>query len=153
MRLARWLTRLMTFNFDIKYKKGKENIIPDYCSRFPLPESIYVIEDDSEETVLINSAHPDPKNFLQEAENCPQLREVRNLIQNGWPKSKLISTELMPFYKVREELSLCKGIIFKGKRIILPISLRKNIILRAHENHPGLFEPNTDYVHNIGGPT
>ncbi|KAG6455309.1 hypothetical protein O3G_MSEX009130, partial [Manduca sexta] len=34
-RLARWGVRLSAFNFDIKHRRGKDNVIPDSLSRLP----------------------------------------------------------------------------------------------------------------------
>lgn len=36
-RLARWGVRLSAFNFEIKHRRGKDNIIPDSLSRIPAP--------------------------------------------------------------------------------------------------------------------
>lgn len=34
-RLARWGVRLSSFNFEVKHRRGKENVIPDFLSRLP----------------------------------------------------------------------------------------------------------------------
>lgn len=33
-RLARWTVRLSCFNFELKHKRGKDNVVPDMLSRF-----------------------------------------------------------------------------------------------------------------------
>ena len=53
-------------------------------------------------------------------------KELRHVIQNGWPdqKSKVISC-ITPFWDYRHELFTHRGLVMKGDRIIVPVSLRK----------------------------
>lgn len=37
MRKARWVTKLLQYNFEVKYKKGGENAVADALLRLPLP--------------------------------------------------------------------------------------------------------------------
>lgn len=43
-RLARWSVRLSCFNFILKHKKGKENLVPDLLSRIPNANTIGMVE-------------------------------------------------------------------------------------------------------------
>ena len=44
-RLVRWVLRLSEFEFEIVYKRGKENVNADALSRLPLGSSTNILED------------------------------------------------------------------------------------------------------------
>jgi hypothetical protein len=48
-RLARWALRASEFDFDIIHKPGKENVVPDHASRYPIASSESVTESKDEE--------------------------------------------------------------------------------------------------------
>ena len=45
---------------------------------------------------------------------------------------------LKPFYTYRDELSYVNGLIMKGERIMIPKSLRKNMLIKLHGSHMGI---------------
>ena len=52
MRVARWSARLLSFNYDIQYKPGSENVAADCLYRLPRPISEPSLEDDVEVVAL-----------------------------------------------------------------------------------------------------
>ena len=57
----------------------------------------------------------------------------------GWPSStKQVPHKLLPYYRERGELSVVDGIVTKGSCIVIPESLRPEILERLHESHQGL---------------
>ena len=46
--------------------------------------------------------------------------------------------ELMPYFQFRSELSIAEGIIFKGDKIVIPSSLRKEMKEGIHQGHLGI---------------
>lgn len=61
---------------------------------------------------------------------------LENYVTNGWPENKKLVNQLVaPYYNVRGELYKLKGIILKLNRIIIPKSLRKQILNNLHEAH------------------
>ena len=137
LRLARWATRLMAFNFEVKYKRGCDNTIPDYCSRFPIEEMVYLLLEEDEEDVAIISTIS-IQNFQEESEKCQELTQVRNFVEHGWPKKKDVPEELRPYFGIRHELSIHKEQLLRGRRIIVPTRLRDELIHLAHESHMGI---------------
>ena len=137
LRLARWATRLMAFNFDVKYKRGCENTIPDFCSRFPIEDIVYLLtEDEDEDKVIVNSISVE--NFQTACEQCPDLTKVRNFLQDKWPKKRDIPANLRPYFLIQDELSLHDHQILRGMRIVAPVSMRDELIDLAHESHMGI---------------
>ncbi|KAJ8356856.1 hypothetical protein SKAU_G00196500 [Synaphobranchus kaupii] len=71
--------------------------------------------------------------------DCPELSALRSQINKGWPPSvKAVSSELTPYYRLRNELSVKDTLVFRGSRLVAPISLRTVLVALAHESHPGV---------------
>ena len=61
------------------------------------------------------------------------LQMLRRTIFNGWPANKQdVPDPVMPYWNMRDELSTYNGIVFKGERIIIPESLRAEILEILH---------------------
>ena len=41
---------------------------------------------------------------------------------------------------VKDELSVCDGVILRGSRILIPSSLRGKVLELTHEGHQGIFK-------------
>jgi hypothetical protein len=58
-----------------------------------------------------------------------------NLVHVGaWPADAGIK----PFEKFRDEFSVFEGILLRGNRIVVRISLKKRILKLGHESHVGI---------------
>uniref|UniRef100_A0A915E576 RNA-directed DNA polymerase n=1 Tax=Ditylenchus dipsaci TaxID=166011 RepID=A0A915E576_9BILA len=64
------------------------------------------------------------------------LQEVLSALQNGWPED--ISPKVMPYYNRRNGLSALDGCILYVDRLIIPQSLRLEVLRLLHESHPGI---------------
>lgn len=72
----------------------------------------------------------------------PVMKQVQHLILTGWPqKNKLPGTnclkEVQPYYSYRDELVVLDGIIYKGPRLVVPMSMRLDILKKLHTSHQG----------------
>lgn len=60
---------------------------------------------------------------------------MNDLILTGWSDEK---SKVPPqVRKFHDELAIQDGVIFKSSRIILPASLRREMIQKVHERHLG----------------
>jgi hypothetical protein len=67
------------------------------------------------------------------------LQKVKVVITQGWPEEKnQLPAELTPYYSFRDELSVQDGLIFKGERVVVPMSLRSNMKMAIHSTHTGI---------------
>ena len=69
----------------------------------------------------------------------PVLKQLRTVIQNGWPDRKSNVPEcLRPYFDLRDELIVQGELIFKGLRLVIPTCLRKELMAVAHSTHIGI---------------
>ncbi len=65
----------------------------------------------------------------------PVLRDLYKVIEN---QQTIDGARFRQYRNVAEELSIAKGVILRGNRIIIPKSLQNKVIKIAHEGHQGL---------------
>ena len=67
------------------------------------------------------------------------LQQLKGIIITGWPDSRdELCVDLQPYWSYRDELAVIDGIILKGKCIIMPNSLRDQVLYQPHTNHMGI---------------
>jgi hypothetical protein len=93
----------------------------------------------------------------------PNYSDLIRVIQQGWPTSKTeLSKSLQLFWNFRDQLVVEDGVIFKGTKIVLPKTMKMEIIKIIHKGHqgiqscyqrareslywPNMFEDFTDYI-------
>ena len=145
MRLLRWSDRLHQYNFDVVYRPGSENSVPDLLSRAPVNSNSPIsTTEDSEETQIISTIFGSPTlkaltpaQIAEATDSDPTLKSVIQFLSSGWPSHKPES-ELKPYHQIHEELSVSKGCLYREYRAVIPESLREQVIQLAHEGHQGI---------------
>ena len=67
------------------------------------------------------------------------IQALQRVIKSGWPETKNdLPAEVAPYFDVRDQLSVEDGIVFKGDRCLIPLSLRPEVLARIHRSHIGL---------------
>lgn len=67
------------------------------------------------------------------------LQVVKSLILKGWPDDKGdLPVQATPYYSLRDELTVQDGLIFKGERLVIPATLRKEMKNKIHSSHMGI---------------
>ena len=70
--------------------------------------------------------------------NDPICIRVRQYCISGWPAKQNIGAELIPYWRVRDDLSVCKDLLLYGTRIVVPTSLQSLILQKLHQGHLGI---------------
>lgn len=138
-RLQRWSIILSAYQYEIKYLKGKDNVVADALSR------LCIKTDDGIDiaNTLINTFKDTDKlpfnveDIAAQTKSDSLLTKVVDNIKRGWD-SKLSNTEFAPYYRRRDELSSEKGCILWGNRVIVPRKLHSEILEMLHNQHVGI---------------
>ena len=75
----------------------------------------------------------------EETENDKEMQLLVKYIRDGWIKSKnKVPVETRQYFNYADELSVINGLIFKNSRIVVPKSLRKEMLKLLYYNHLGI---------------
>ncbi|XP_062576406.1 uncharacterized protein LOC134238297 [Saccostrea cucullata] len=136
---------MQKYEVNLKYRPGKNMELADTLSRAYLPN-----EKPSKAESLVEAINTSMLQFLLIAPN--RLKDIQDetakdntlqnlgaFIRNGWPDCKTLVPELIvPYFEIRDELSIQNGVIFKGDRAVIPQALRKDMLTRIHSSHLGI---------------
>ena len=71
------------------------------------------------------------------------IQKLKHFIITGWFNSRDdVSEELKPYWAYRDELAVISGIVLKGRHIIIPNSLKQQVLNQLHINHMGIEKMN-----------
>ena len=69
----------------------------------------------------------------------PVLQILRETIQRGWPSSRTnVPEPIYPYYDFRDELTVQDALVFKGPLLVVPASMRKEMMAVIHASHIGV---------------
>ena len=145
VRCQRLLLRLMRFSATATYVPGKELLIADTLSRSPLECS------ETSDTQLDVEAYVDAvmenkpistqklEQIKAETANDPQLQTAIKYTKHGWPEhARGVPDDVQDLYGTRAELSVVDDMLILGTRIVIPASLRPDVLGKIHEGHLGI---------------
>ncbi|XP_048585750.1 uncharacterized protein LOC116606612 [Nematostella vectensis] len=140
-RLQGMMLRLIQYDIEVVYKKGKEMYIADTLSRAYLPDDT----EHKDSFAKINAVghlrirEERLRQLKKATEMDDTLQTLKSVILKGWPDSRQeLPTQVTPYFSYRDELTLHDGLIFKGERVIVPESMRKEIKDHLHISHLGV---------------
>ena len=144
-RLQRLLLNLQKFDFEVEYVTGKENIVSDMFSRAPLKYSNSELskeEIESQIHMVISSLPISEQKlhmFITETERDETLQTVITQIQKGWPKYRSeVSGEIKAYFAHKDNLAYHNGLVSRGSQIVVPVSMRKELLKTLHHGHQGI---------------
>ena len=144
-RLQRILLRMQTCDYALEYKPGKELVLPDMLSRAPVSPAV---DDNMEEEIalhvhLVRRTLPVTESKLEEIKRATaedqSISTLSETIKYGWPETKgETPVSIHAYWDVRDELSKLNGVVLRGERIVIPPSMRKEMLERIHQGHMGI---------------
>ncbi|XP_059061669.1 uncharacterized protein K02A2.6-like [Achroia grisella] len=146
VRLQRMLLKLQRYSVQLKYKPGRLLYIADTLSRAATDRSRDDDETYDEVMIHVNTLYENVEassimlnKIKEESIKDVVLNKVSDYYFTGWPSNKRDVTSLIkPFWNVHNEIHVVNSILFKGDRVIIPDSLRNEMLSRIHEGHLGV---------------
>jgi hypothetical protein len=146
-RLQRMMMQLQKYNLKVVYKRGSELYIADTLSRAYLSSPSQVGEEEKEfiravenvKMIKYLSISPERLRELQEkTRDDVTLQDLKRNIESGWPNQRnRVLPRTRAYYNFRDELSVQDGLIFKGERVVVPASMRSQMLDKIHSSHIG----------------
>ena len=147
-RLARWALILNQYNYSIEYRNTSAHGNADVLSRLPSGPDAHLDHEEEEEdnmyvinaikTISSQLKPTDPGVLLKESAKDPTISTVIRYTQEGWPQKKASTEKAEEFRKVADFLSVEHGCLLYGTRVVIPQSLRKQVIDILHTSHFGI---------------
>ncbi|XP_078253747.1 ER membrane protein complex subunit 2 isoform X1 [Rhinoraja longicauda] len=141
-RIQRWAIILSAYDYHIEYCASGKHGNADGLSRVPLPDT-----NDAGTTAITDSVYTLLTEHLEQAPlNADQvaratrtdnvLSKVLKFVMDGWPAE--VDETLKAFHTRRCELSIERGCVLWGTRVVIPEKLRKTVLKELHSGHPGI---------------
>ena len=146
LRIQRFRMRLMKFSYQISHVAGKNLVIADTLSHAPVVQ-ISVVDQILTEEVdayvdMIVSSLPATDVMIQDIKSSQAsdatCQKIHEYLQAEWPHKSQLPNDVKPFMSVSTELSQQDGLLMRGRRIVIPTSLRADTLQRIHSGHQGI---------------
>ena len=137
-RLQRMLLRLQRYDYEIKYRPGREMVLADSLSRLAKVSQDEEIAMDVKIS-FIQFSYPRVRELREETDLDTELSILKKNIVQGFPeKPRDVHQKIRKYWNFRDELAIEDGIILKGEKVVVPQSLRDDYMKRIHDGHQGI---------------
>ena len=141
-RLQSMMLRLQRYDILVSYVSGKLLYLADTLSRALKPSNQPSPLSDLETVCMIANVSM-TENRISEIQSAsaidPELQLLKTVILKGWHTDKLgIPPEVLPYFPIRDELSVQDGLIVRGERVVIPVTLRAILKDKIHSSHLGV---------------
>lgn len=135
-RVQCFFLRLLKYDYTLTFVPGKQMAVADMLSRAPASEdgAASPTSDVEVHGVTVVSALVSEKTISRlasETERDVYLQQVLHKLANGCAVEG-------PLKAVASELSVVKGILLKGTKVVVPSSMQLDILKRVHAGHLGI---------------
>ena len=135
--------KFQRYDIQLVHKPGKEMYVADTLSRAYLKHSDdnWFTEDFYVNTLSSHLPVSDEKlaEFRSATANDSTLQTLKSVVLNGWSTEKSRSRSIYhAYWAFRDEISYIDQLLFKGPRLIIPATLRQDMLRRIHESHLGI---------------
>lgn len=135
-RITRWSLILAAYDYDIQYKKGNLISNADGLSRNPMLKNTEISEC-IYSFALTEQVPLSAEDIAKATSKDIILTKVLDLTLSGWP-NHVNDQNLKVYFQKRHELSVENNCLLLGSKVVIPDSLRKEVLNLFHEQHLGV---------------
>ena len=142
-RLATMRLELLAYPIELVFKPGADMVLADTLSR-SCPEGTSLNDDLGTDpllsvcSVVIQSEEVMNKYQLATKQD-EELQVVMRYIKEGWPSHrKACASRAKGYWNLRQSLSVVNEVVFYGSRLVIPVSLRNEVVVSLHSAHQGV---------------
>ena len=146
-RLQRMMLKLQRYKFTVRHEKGKELYVADTLSRAAVTDQPSSAKQECEVFRLEiaemdlepNRVTPDTlQRMRRETAEDPVLASLQMVIMKGWPSERKEASEpLRLYWNFRDEISVYDGVFYRSHQVIVPATLRDEMLQKIHKAHQG----------------
>lgn len=147
MRIQRLMLRLQKYSLEVSFTQGKFMYTSDALSR--AYDLTMIPEDHSGEAevdayvdFIMHSIPVSDRKMEEirlETSKDQELQSLIETIASGFPDCKSqCSANVLEYWNIKDELSVGDGIILRNNRVVIPRSLRKDMLTKIHSGHLGV---------------
>ena len=146
-RLQRMMLKLPRDQFSVRYKKGKELYVADTLSRavadYPSAANakqeyeVFRLEIAQCRDIEPNRVTSETmQRIKQETAKDSVLLSLCDVVARGWPAERKETPEhLRQYWSFRDEISVYDGVVYRSHQVIVPSSLREEMLHKIHKAH------------------
>ena len=140
LRLQKMILNVRGYDVEIRYIPGSKQVLADTLSRASVHDDDSGADEEFKAINLVLSVSDERyEEFQKETKIDPELQAVLAMVKNGWPDTKVhVPVEARPYWTFRDEVATADGLLFKGTRLIVPKSLRPEMLRQIHKSHLGI---------------
>ena len=146
-RLQRMLLSLLKYDFEVKYKPGKEMFLADTLSRAYVQSSQSKADVDLAEDIdvtvhtLLHDSALSPNTLVDlkaATDSDVTLSQLRELVRSGCPKDVTkLPPNLRRYLSIIADVHEVDGVLLHEGQVIIPTALQPQMLAWVHEGHQG----------------
>ncbi|XP_071104778.1 uncharacterized protein [Haliotis cracherodii] len=141
----RFRMRLMRYSYIVFHTLGKNLTVADTLSRAPVVEiplrTEKKLEEKTEmyvEMVIRHLPASDAKLQQISTEQHSEYSRIFSFVKNGWLAYHSLQEEEKRLYRFRNNLTVVNGLLLKDNRLVIPKTLRPEMMEKIHAGHQGI---------------
>ena len=137
------MLRLQHYDLQVEYEPSKNLFIADTHSRAPVVSNETTTSRNDEFEVLTLENLPGSEVKLEQFKDATRkdltLQKLESTVISGWPGRKSqVHPELREYWNIKEEISVCDDLLLRNDKLIVPSSLREEMLSQIHSSNLGI---------------
>jgi len=140
-RLQSLILRTQKYDFNLTFQPGKSIVTADTLSRAPVQtDTLHEPEVTTVNNISLSSINQTRLDEIRVATDRDEtLQTLKRVILQGWPAHKsAVPVSVVVYFDYRDELTVHDGILLRGDRVVIPVSMQRDMLQKVHAGHLGI---------------